>query len=64
MRWRFSAASPPRAEGAAFDAAAGLGVAGDWMNGSKVQGAWLAGRALAGRVLAACASVETRDPWG
>ena len=64
MRWLFSAASPPRAEGAAFDAAAGLGVAGDWMNGSKVQGAWLAGRALAGRVLAACASVETRDPWG
>jgi len=64
MRWLFSAAAPPRDEGAAFDATAGLGVAGDWLNGSKVQGAWLAGRALAGRVLASCASVETRAPWG
>ena len=64
MRWLFSAANPPRAEGAAFDVAAGLGVAGDWLNGSKVQGAWLAGRALAGRVMGSWASAEARAPWG
>ena len=64
MRWLFSAANPPRSDGAALDAEVGLGVAGDWLNGSKVQGAWLAGRALAGRVLGSMPSREARSPWG
>ena len=64
MRWLFSAANPARSDGAALDAEAGLGVAGDWLNGSKVQGAWLAGRALAGRVLGSFSSAEARAPWG
>ena len=64
MRWRFSAARPPLDDGAAYDAAAGLGVAGDWLNGSKVQGAWLAGRALAGRFLASLPADGGGAPWG
>lgn len=63
MGWRFSAARPPLKDGAAFDAVAGLGVAGDWMNGSKVQGAWLSGRALAGRVLSSLPA-SGAAPWG
>ncbi|MDG1049032.1 MAG: FAD-dependent oxidoreductase [Planctomycetota bacterium] len=64
MRWLYSSANPPGAEGAALDADLGLGVAGDWLNGSKVQGAWLSGKALAGRVLGALSSSEARSPWG
>lgn len=50
-RWMFSIPDEPRADGAAYDEALGLGLAGDWLMGSKVQGAWLSGRALAERVV-------------
>ena len=57
-RWMYSAAAPPREDEALFDAASGIGLAGDWLAGSKVQGAWLSGRALAGHVLRRAASAE------
>lgn len=37
-------------EGAHFDAALGLGVAGDWLQSPRIEGAWLSGRALAALV--------------
>ena len=36
----------------AWDAGAGVGLCGDWVNGGRVEGAWLSGHALAQRVLA------------
>lgn len=51
-RWMYSGAESPRMDGALYDPALGLGLAGDWLNGSKVQGAWLSGQALADEILA------------
>ena len=50
-RWRYATNAPPLTEGCAWDAAAGLGLCGDWLHGGKVEGAWLSGQALARRVL-------------
>jgi renalase len=56
-RWLYALPQPPGSEGsgegARFDAALGLGVAGDWLHSPRIEGAWLSGRALAQVVLAA-----------
>ena len=53
-RWRYAtpaaASAVPPAQ-AWWDAALGLGVAGDWLGGAGVEGAWLSGRALAAALL-------------
>ena len=51
-RWRYAITDAATAGGCAWDAAAGLGLCGDWLNGGRVEGAWLSGHALAQRVLA------------
>lgn len=50
-RWRYADCDPPLGLRCAWDAARGLGLAGDWLDGGKVEGAWLSGHALAGRIL-------------
>ncbi len=40
-------------EPARYDAAARIGIAGDYLHSPRVEGAFLSGRALAERVLAA-----------
>ena len=45
-RWRHALPTEPLAEDHLYDAAAGLGVCGDWCNGPRVEGAWLSGEAL------------------
>lgn len=57
-RWMYSLARDPLEAGAVFDAAAGLGLCGDWLCGSKVQGAWLSGRKLAELVDLHCQSAS------
>jgi predicted NAD/FAD-dependent oxidoreductase len=56
-RWLYALPQPPGSEGsgkgARFDAALGLGIAGDWLHSPRIEGAWLSGRALAEVVLAA-----------
>lgn len=56
-RWLYALPEAPTSrgagEGARFDAALGLGIAGDWLHSPRVEGAWLSGRALAEMVLAA-----------
>ncbi|MFN9633189.1 MAG: NAD(P)/FAD-dependent oxidoreductase [Erythrobacteraceae bacterium] len=56
-RWLYALPQAPGSEGsgegARFDAALGLGVAGDWLHSPRIEGAWLSGRALAQMVLAA-----------
>ncbi|MCE2881996.1 MAG: FAD-dependent oxidoreductase [Planctomycetaceae bacterium] len=54
-RWRFALASGEGGPSSAFDASAGIGMAGDWMRGTRVEDAYLSGISLAGRVLAAAA---------
>ena len=54
-RWRYADTASARADGCAWDAAARLGVCGDWLNGGKVEGAWLSGRSLGRRLAAALA---------
>ncbi len=51
-RWRYAITDAATAGRCAWDAAAGLGLCGDWLNGGRVEGAWLSGHALAQRVLA------------
>ncbi len=61
-RWRYArgalAGAMPQAYGvgqrprAAWDAAARLGMCGDWLCGGRIEGAWLSGRALAQAVCA------------
>jgi len=36
-----------------WEAQAGLGLCGDWLNGGKVEGAWLSGQSLAEQILTA-----------
>ena len=52
QRWRYAITDSALAGGCAWDAGAGLGLCGDWVNGGRVEGAWLSGHALAQRVLA------------
>ncbi len=52
-RWRYAIPDPVWHERAVFDAAVGLGCAGDWCGGPRVEGALLSGIAVAGRVLGA-----------
>lgn len=46
-RWLYALPTPLRGEGARFDPALGIGMAGDWLHSPRVEGAWLSGRALA-----------------
>ena len=52
QRWRYAITDSAVAGGCAWDAGAGVGLCGDWVNGGRVEGAWLSGHALAQRVLA------------
>ena len=51
-RWRYALPDPVVAAPALYDAALGLGAAGDWCGGARVEGALLSGIALAERVVA------------
>jgi predicted NAD/FAD-dependent oxidoreductase len=51
-RWLYALPQALRGEGARFDAALGLGIAGDWLHSPRIEGAFLSGRALAELVLA------------
>ena len=46
-RWLYALPQALRGEGAHFDPALGLGIAGDWLHSPRVEGAWLSGQALA-----------------
>ena len=46
-RWRYALAVAPLGAPALWDAAAGLGVCGDWCLGARVEAAFLSGRGLA-----------------
>ncbi|TAD78351.1 MAG: FAD-dependent oxidoreductase [Sphingomonadales bacterium] len=50
-RWLYALPQALTGEGARFDPALGLGIAGDYLHSPRVEGAWLSGRALAGKVL-------------
>ncbi len=50
-RWRYADTEPVLNQVFAWDAKAGLGMCGDWLNGGKVEGAWISGSALARNVL-------------
>lgn len=52
-RWLYALPAALPGEGARFDPAAGIGIAGDWLHSPRVEGAWISGHALAGQVLAA-----------
>ncbi len=49
-RWRYALAETPLGTPALWDAAAGLGVCGDWCLGARVEAAFMSGRALAAMV--------------
>jgi len=49
-RWLYALPQALAGEGARFDPALGLGIAGDWLHGPRVERAFLSGRALAGLV--------------
>lgn len=46
-RWRFALTEVPLGQPFLWDAARGLGVAGDWCLGARAEHAWASGRALA-----------------
>lgn len=50
-RWRFARVRTPLGRPCLFDAARGVGVAGDGMLGPRIEAAWESGRALADEVL-------------
>ena len=50
-RWLYALPQALRGEGARFDAALRIGIAGDYLHSPRVEGAWLSGRALAQAVL-------------
>lgn len=50
-RWRYARTLAPLGRPCLFDAATGIGLAGDWCLGARVEAAWLSGRALAGVVM-------------
>jgi Predicted NAD/FAD-dependent oxidoreductase len=51
-RWLYALPQALSGESARYDAAAGIGIAGDWIHSPRVEGAWLSGRTLAAKVLA------------
>lgn len=51
-RWRFALPDPPLEAPFLFDAASGVGCAGDWLGGPKIEGAYLSGLRLAEHLLA------------
>lgn len=51
-RWRYARLTATTGEPAHWNAASGLGLAGDACGGARIEDAWLSGEALAGRVLA------------
>ncbi|OBX20693.1 hypothetical protein A9995_03070 [Erythrobacter sp. QSSC1-22B] len=51
-RWLYAKAQPVAGEPALWDAALGLGLAGDWLLAPRVESAWISGRELADRVIA------------
>lgn len=51
-RWRYAITDSALDGGCVWQAGAGLGLCGDWLNGGRVEGAWLSGHTLAQRVLA------------
>ena len=51
-RWRYAMAEPRSGTACRFDAAGGVGIAGDWLVAPRVEGAWLSGRSIANVVLA------------
>lgn len=57
-RWLYALPQAPKGEGARFDPAVGLGIAGDWLHSPRVEGAWLSGRALAQAVAPTLAGLE------
>lgn len=46
-RWLYALPQALRGEGARFDPALRIGIAGDYLHSPRVEGAWLSGRALA-----------------
>ncbi|NBB25082.1 NAD(P)-binding protein [Porphyrobacter sp. SLTP] len=50
-RWLYALPQALGGEGARFDAALRIGIAGDYLHSPRVEGAWLSGRALAQAVL-------------
>ncbi len=50
-RWRYACTDPALSKGCVWDAEAGIGLCGDWLNGGTVEGAWLSGRKLAEQAL-------------
>jgi predicted NAD/FAD-dependent oxidoreductase len=50
-RWLYALPQAVSGEGARYDPAVGIGIAGDWLHSPRVEGAWLSGTALAGLVL-------------
>lgn len=50
-RWLYALPQALEREGARFDAALRIGIAGDYLHSPRVEGAWLSGRALAQAVL-------------
>lgn len=52
-RFRFALAAREGGPGPQYDAALGIGIAGDWLSGTRVEDAYLSGVALGARVLGA-----------
>jgi predicted NAD/FAD-dependent oxidoreductase len=50
-RWLYALPEARKGEGARFDPALGIGIAGDYLHSPRVEGAWLSGRALAAMVV-------------
>lgn len=50
-RWLYAMPASIKGDAAHFDAASGLGIAGDYLHSPRVEGAWLSGRALAEKVV-------------
>lgn len=50
-RWLYALPQAIKGEGARFDPALRLGIAGDYLHSPRVEGAWLSGRALADAVV-------------
>ena len=50
-RWLYALPGVAAGEPARFDAAAGIGIAGDYLHSPRVEGAWLSGRKLADAIL-------------
>ena len=49
-RWRYADTANPLNMGSWWDAAASLGMCGDWLHNGTVEGAWLSGISLARHV--------------